>query len=251
VEGQTNQPNSRGDDGQNGANTGAHPGAAAASASSQSHSAVDPSVVPGGEYHHDMAPESDGEALDREFSHKDLKRAAKAVRKMSDADLVDVAHKARQWDFHGGDMAKLRADADRNLDLARRAQAEFDNFQKRTERQRREDARYANVPLVRDLLPSIDNLQRAVDAANRTKDVEALTTGVSMTLGGLERALIEHGLIAIDAKGQPFDPELHEAVMTGNDSTVENGIVLDCYERGWKLHERVIRPAKVRVNQLS
>lgn len=213
-------------------------------------------VHPESEVEFDTAAHESGPAVgeappveEREFSHKDLKRAAKGIRKMDDGDLVDLAHKARQWDTHGGDMAKLKATADHHMDLARRAQADFDNYQKRAERMRRDDAKYANVPLMRDLLPSIDNLQRAIDAAHRTKDVEALTTGVVMTLSGLERALTDHGLVAIDAKGSPFDPELHEAVMTGTDDSLENGVVLDCFERGWKLHDRVIRPAKVRVNQ--
>lgn len=194
----------------------------------------------------------DGEQPPREVTRRDLKIAAKKIRKLDDDALIDVASKAHKWDTHGGDMEKLRAEADRNREIALRSQAEFENLQKRTQRLRQEEAKYAQLPLIRDLIGHVDNLRRAVDAAGANGgEGDTLLRGVQMTLAGLEQALLAHDALPIDATGQAFDPEFHDAVMTGADTSLDDGLVLDCFERGWKVHDRVIRPAKVRVNKLS
>lgn len=169
----------------------------------------------------------------------DITARAAALRALDDEALLKLAESAAQ------DAREVQ----RYLDLARRTQADFDNYQKRAETQRKDEARHAHVPFVRELLPVLDNLDRALMAARQTSDAEALLKGVDMTHKMFEQALTKFGVQPIAAAGEPFNPEIHEAVMTGTDENKENDVVLDCFEKGWRLHERVVRPAKVRVNK--
>ena len=148
-------------------------------------------------------------------------------------------------------VLETAVDSGKYLELARRTQAEFENYQKRAQKQRTDDARFAISPLVRELLTSIDNLGRALEAADKTPEFEPLHKGVGMTFKMLEQSLEKFGVKPIDAKGEEFNPEFHDALMTGNEEGEKDNIVLECFEKGWCLHERVIRPAKVRVNKLE
>ncbi len=175
---------------------------------------------------------------------KALKRFAKRVRKVSDADLVGMLARAKKCEAAEAEVGDAKA-------RLFRVQADFDNSLKRMERRAAEDMKYASKRVLEDLLPTIDNLQRAIDAARTATDPEALLKGVEMTATGLVSTMSGHGLHPIDAAGQPFDPEFHEAVLTGADPDKPDGEVLDCFERGWRLNDRVLRPAKVRVNKLG
>jgi molecular chaperone GrpE len=178
------------------------------------------------------------------IGRKELKAAAKKLRKLPDDELIEIASAAQ----------RAREDAEHFRSLAARAQADFDNYQKRMEKQRREDIRYASQSLVIELLPVLDNLARAVAACPQTAAdpaAEAIRKGVTMTLSMLTQTLDKQGLKAVDATGQPFDPEFHEAVLTGSDPDKPGDTVLDCFEKGYVLNDRVIRPAKVRVNKLA
>lgn len=128
-----------------------------------------------------------------------------------------------------------------------RAQAEFDTARRRWRQELDEQRKYQSLPLVKDLLPSLDNLRRAVDAAKAGTSVEALKTGVEMVLKQIDEVLAKHEARPIAAIGKPFDPNLHEAItqIPTSDQPPMN-VVLEA-ERGYQMHDRVVRPSKVGV----
>lgn len=144
------------------------------------------------------------------------------------------------------DLELLREERDKLLELARRTQADFENYQKRNLRDREEERRYALAPLARDLLPVLDNLERALAAA---QDESPLRRGVELVRSQLLEALKRHGIVPIPAENRPFDPNLHEAVSQQADPNRPPGFVVRVLEAGYSYHDRVLRPAKVVVSR--
>lgn len=124
-----------------------------------------------------------------------------------------------------------------------RVSADFDNFRKRAAREREETIKVGNERLLKDLLPVIDNLERAVAAG--TGDNEALLSGVKMVLKQFHDTLARHGVVGFSAVGEPFDPVRHEALMQQETADVAAGVVLSELEKGYFLNDRLVRPAKV------
>ena len=140
---------------------------------------------------------------------------------------------------------KLRdslADAE---DRLLRTQAELDNFRKRARREYDDAQRYREMDLLRDLLPVLDTLLRAIEAAETTDDVESLRSGFRLTAQQIEKVLEGHGCQTIVANGQPFDPAVHEAICQQSAPIVDPGTIVGVASRGYRLHERVVRPAQV------
>lgn len=146
------------------------------------------------------------------------------------------------------ELAEKTAEARRNWDLYLRERAEMENFKKRMQRERSETLRYAVEPLVRDLLPVIDNLERAVDHAAAGGNGQPLLEGVRLVLKSALDVLDRHGIKRIDATGEPFDPARHEAVAQVADAHRESNQVVQQFEPGYSLHDRLIRAAKVSVS---
>jgi len=140
------------------------------------------------------------------------------------------------------------AERDENLNRFLRSQAELDNYRKRVQREREEERRYAPLPIVRDLLPALDNLHRALDSARNSSESGNLVQGVELVAQQIERVLSGHGVKAIAAVGEAFDPHLHEAVQQLPSDDQPSMTVLQELERGYTLHERVVRPSKVIVS---
>ena len=134
---------------------------------------------------------------------------------------------------------------DAYLDLLQRTQAEFANYQKRAERNLAEELQYANAPLARELTAVLDNLQQALEAAQKGSDADSLAKGVSLVQSQLLDVLARFGVRPIDAFGQPFDPHRHEALLQDTQSDAPPGTVVEVIQPGYRLHERVLRPAKV------
>jgi molecular chaperone GrpE len=124
--------------------------------------------------------------------------------------------------------------------------AEFDNVRKRSAREREEHTRYANESLLRDILPVMDNLDRALQAA-RSEPATSLTTGVELIQRELLRVLEKFGLTPFTSVGQPFDPERHEAIARVQRPDLPDMSVAGETARGYLLHGRVLRPAMVTV----
>lgn len=145
-------------------------------------------------------------------------------------------------------LQKLAAERDQYLDMAQRARAEFENYQKRSQKDRELERRYAYTPLIFDLLPVFDNLERTLQAAQQAGETGALVQGVAMVQSQFLEQLKRHGITRIDALGKPFDPNLHQAVMQQPSADVEPNTVLQVLEQGFMNHDRVLRPAKVIVS---
>jgi molecular chaperone GrpE len=145
---------------------------------------------------------------------------------------------------------QLRAkeeEAKNNYDRLIRQTAEVENFKKRALREKEDAIRYANETLLKELLPIIDNLERAISHAKAGGDGESLVAGVEMILKGLFDALGKHGVSQISAAGQPFDPQLHEAMAQVESDSGTANTVLEEHQKGYLLKERLLRPALVTV----
>lgn len=145
-----------------------------------------------------------------------------------------------------GDLqGKLREAEDRLL----RTQAELENFRKRSRRELEDAHRYREIDLLRSLLPVLDNVERALDAAAKQADVESLIAGFRMTGQQIEKLLMIHGCKPIETDGQPFDPAIHEAILQQTVEGTPPGTVVGVATKGYKLHDRVVRPAQVIVSK--
>lgn len=133
------------------------------------------------------------------------------------------------------------------LEQLRRSQAEFLNFQKRSKSQAESDRAYAAAPLASDLIAVLDNFERAIDAA-RQSGSEGIITGLEMVCKQLVEALVKHGVEPIPALGEPFDPNIHEALMQQPDGDHPEGTVVAELSRGYRLRDRVLRPSRVAVS---
>jgi molecular chaperone GrpE len=130
-----------------------------------------------------------------------------------------------------------------------RMAAEQDNFRKRMQRERETALKYAEETILRELLPSLDNLERAVEQCKCTTDAGAILAGVEMTSKGLLSTLEKFGIKPLSGEGQPFDPNFHEAVaMEASAEVPENQIVQE-YQKGYMFKDRLIRAAKVVVSK--
>ena len=142
------------------------------------------------------------------------------------------------------ELEQTRAQRDEYLDLAQRKQAEFANYRRRTEGIRQEAYDDGRRDTIEKLLPVVDNLERALDAAG---EESALRSGVEMVLRQTLETLTKMGVETIDPMGQPFDAELHNAVMQGSAEEGEPGTVCQVLQKGYRLGGRVIRHAMVKV----
>jgi len=157
---------------------------------------------------------------------------------------ADAAFQASEQEFE-----KLRADLDDAADRALRAQAELDNYRKRARRELEDERRYAALPLLRDLLPVLDNMQRAIEAGEKSSQAAGLLDGIKLVAHNLTNVLAKHDCKKIDALGQPFDPAVHEAISQQPSAEHEPGTVTLVAQDGYVLHDRVVRPAQVIVSK--
>jgi molecular chaperone GrpE len=143
-------------------------------------------------------------------------------------------------------LAEEKAKADDYLANWQRTQADFINFKRRTEQERNETVRFANEMLMLTLLPVLDDLERALENVSEKLAGITWVDGIELIYRKLKATLEGHGLNEIKALGEPFDPNIHEAVIYGEG---EEGKVIDELQKGYKLHDRVIRPTMVKVGK--
>lgn len=128
------------------------------------------------------------------------------------------------------------------------AVADFDNYRRRLQKELEQDRRYAALPLARDLLPALDNLQRALEAARMAQDGTKLIEGVQMVAKQFDDILAKHSVVPINAVGKPFDPNLHQALQQVPAPDKPPMTVLTECERGYTIHDRIVRPSTVIVS---
>ena len=145
------------------------------------------------------------------------------------------------------ELVEARDEARRNHELYLREAAETENYKKRVTREKHDAIRYANESLVRDLLPVIDDLERAAQHAPADGNPQPLLDGIELVLKGCLEALQKHGVTQVTAKGQPFDPEKHEAFAQVESGEHEPNTVVDEVHRGYYLADRLLRPSLVSV----
>lgn len=164
----------------------------------------------------------------------------------ADADAPDVfdADAAEPVDV----VEALRIELGQAQDRSLRLQAELENFRTRTRREMDEERRYALIPLVRDLLPALDNVARAIESAQTNDDSAGLLDGFKIVAGQIETILTQHNCNRIEALHQPFDPHLHEAITQQPSDEYPAGTVLLVAQEGYELGGRVVRPAQVIVS---
>jgi len=132
---------------------------------------------------------------------------------------------------------------------ALRHQAELENFRKRMRRDMEDQQRYSAIPLIRDLLPALDNLRRAVESAEPTEANDGVLSGVRMVCEQFEGILAKYQCCRIESEGAVFDPNLHEAVVQQPSAEHEAGTVIQEIQAGYRLLDRIVRPSQVMVAQ--
>jgi molecular chaperone GrpE len=169
------------------------------------------------------------------------------VEQRSTSSASDGAPAADQTD--GDDpVAGLQADLDRFRDLAMRSRADFENYKKRSARDKEEAIKYANTSLLEKLVPIVDNFELGLEAARGEGEKSPIYSGMSLVLKQLQDFLAENGLQPIEAVGQKFDPNLHEAIAHEPSDEVREGVVIRQTRRGYRFKDRLLRPSAVVVS---
>lgn len=145
------------------------------------------------------------------------------------------------------ELKEKAAKADEYLDKYQRTLAEYDNFRKRTVKEKEQLAGDTKVYVVSSLLPILDNLERAEQAAENESDENPLKTGVQMIIRSVKEEFEKLGVKEIEAFGKPFDPNFHNAVMHIEDDSVAENTVVEVFQKGYAVGEKVIRPSMVKV----
>jgi molecular chaperone GrpE len=147
------------------------------------------------------------------------------------------------------ELGETKRERDEYLELAQRTRADFENYRKRVAKETSEALARGKADLARELLPVIDNLERALESGADPGAHEALVKGVGLVLDELRAKLGSAGVESFDPKGEKFDPQLHEALSTQPAEGAEAGTVLETVEKGYRLNGQVLRPAKVVVSK--
>ena len=162
---------------------------------------------------------------------------------------------SEEADMGGGEIGILKKQVEnlenilkeKNEEILRRA-ADLDNYRKRLTKETEDKVRFANQAVVKDFLPVMDNIEMALQHA---EEGSPLREGIELTIKSFKDALSKHGVKEVDAEiGTIFDPAVHEAIMMDNNTEYENNAVTLCVQKGYLLNDRVIRPAKVKVNKI-
>ncbi|MGI5911410.1 MAG: nucleotide exchange factor GrpE [Syntrophomonadaceae bacterium] len=146
-------------------------------------------------------------------------------------------------------LEKQQEESKKYYDLYLRSLAELENYKRRTNREKEEYSKYAILPLIKKLLPIVDDLKRALEQFATSKDLQALSKGVEMITSNLQEFLKNEGVEPIDAQGKPFDPQYHQPLMVEESDEYPQNTVIEELQCGYMLHDRVIRPSLVKVSK--
>jgi len=146
-------------------------------------------------------------------------------------------------------IKKLEAELQEWKNSYTRKLAEFQNFTKRKENEVAEMRKYASEGIVVKLLDNVDNLERAVDASKESQNFDSLIEGVNMILNNLKHLLAEEGVEEIEADGKEYNPYEHKAMITENKEELDDNVVVQVFQKGYKMKGKVVRPAMVTVNK--
>lgn len=176
--------------------------------------------------------------------NEDLEKAAEETK----AEPAAPATAAAEEENADNSVARLQNDMERFKDLAMRSLADLDNYRKRAAREKEEAIKYSNAGFLEKLIPIFDNFELGLAAARSGNEGSSILSGMEMVLKQLNDFLSDAGVQVIDALGQPFDPNLHEA-LAQEASDQPEGIVVRQIRKGYKLKDRLLRPANVIVSK--
>ncbi|MHC5083608.1 MAG: nucleotide exchange factor GrpE [Planctomycetota bacterium] len=177
------------------------------------------------------------------MSEKDIKKANKKIKA-----LEKTVNKLEKQ------VEELTAEKQETFEQLQRISADYANFQKRAPKQIADSVAYEKKAIIRSLLTSVDNFEHALSHASTASGEEALDNiikGIQMVFDHMLDALKTHGVQRIEALGQPFDPNLHEAMMQRSEPDKEDGTVVEVYQAGYMMNDQVLRPCKVIVNKIQ
>lgn len=189
-------------------------------------------------------------AVEDKDGQQHAEEAERAARQAPAPDAAQTEAEVQQADpAAADDRAALQAEARANYELFLRERAELENFKRRMQRDKSEALRFANEPLVRDLLPVVDNLERAIAHAQGGGNGQPLSEGVQLVLRAFLDVLEKHGVTRVSATGEPFDPTRHEAVAQVETEELPPNSVAEEHTPGYSLHNRLLRAAMVSVSK--
>ena len=171
--------------------------------------------------------------------------AIEAIAGSESDDSVQQESASDSTESGSSDLEAVQAERDQYIDKFQRSVAELENFRRRVQREAELSARYSSLPLIRDLLPAMDNVARTIQAAEQTGKVDDLIQGLQMIVSQFDQIFGTHSAKPIAAVGETFDPNLHEALQQVPTDEHPPMTVIQELERGYIMHERVIRPTKV------
>ncbi len=167
----------------------------------------------------------------------------------TDSTTTETVDEATPAPEAASEESQLKADLERFRDLALRSQADFDNFRKRAARDKDDAVRYANASFLERLIPILDNFELGLTAARANAADSPILSGMDMVSRQLNDFLLSTGVEPVAAEGQKFDPNLHEAVAQEASDNIAEGYVVRQLRKGYKLRDRLLRPATVVVSK--
>lgn len=205
-------------------------------------------------------PAEGWESLSEEVSEGALSPSPELEEALREAaEAVDARERARRSgpgdpgsrDAKQGELEALRAELEALKDRHVRLQADFENQRRRALKERQEAHQYGHENVVKDLLATVDNLDRAIEHASQSggEDFESMLQGVELVRRELLAVLAKHGVMEVEAQGASFDPNVHEAMAQQEDDSVPQATVVQVFQKGYRLKDRLLRPARVVVSK--
>jgi molecular chaperone GrpE len=182
-------------------------------------------------------PSLDGNGGKLSDSHEEIKHPKK---KKEESEIEELKKK----------LEEKEKEAKEYYDRLLRAAADLENFKKRAVKDKEEWTKFANEDLIKSILPVIDNLERAVNHAEKVVDTGVMIEGVRLTLKQILQTLTRFGLVPFESVGKPFDPSMHEAMLVVESDQHEPNHVVEEFQKGYLLNDRLLRPATVSVSKL-
>lgn len=193
--------------------------------------------------------EQAGDVTDETFEKAQAEGGETELSDVTAAEPAESDSAEPQADENAVEISELEAKLEENENRYLRLLADFDNFRRRSQIERESGEKYRSQQLITNLLPAIDNFERAMQIEPDNEQAKALLEGVGMVYRSIIDALKQEGAEQIEAVGNEFDPNLHQAVMQTEDDQFGSNIVVEEFQKGYKLKDRVIRPSMVKVNK--
>lgn len=162
---------------------------------------------------------------------------------------AEVVEETPEGEENSSELEVLQKEKDELNNKLLRLQADYDNFRRRTQKEREADRKYRSQSIVEEIVPVLDNFNRALQVEFQDESAKKFAEGMNMVYQQLKSALEKEGVEEIESVGQEFDPHLHQAIMQVEDDNFDSNIVVEELQKGYRLKDRVIRPSMVKVNQ--